>query len=813
MGSSLSTRFEWVDTIAGKPPLTKDGLPHLQTSIINQELLYDLSNMIEQLCQSYPIESKAEFRKPLVWNTRITPTTFINHSSASLWTIKDASKTHKSTVSSVGLRYDGQPLFHMEQLPNTDVPVYKAKVATFDYLHKFLQKLFKVIEFRSDSLVCRDPFSHIFGITGDPGKALVEAFDSFNNEVDPRKKDQYSKLYKLLLVVNSFDLQLMSSAVKDVSKANALDLNKVTEELEMLKSFCGRDSVNALVSIDWELDFTFTNGFKAPPWRQIYGEISYIHVQCHDTEDFLVTASKKGYFINMGYVADTMGNEQMNYESKSSTFGTLVELLRTTSDHFNSKIDSQGYIYHRDLARETGVVTVTTESADQMMDNNGMDNKQDRTEDGHKRNDKDVGKRTNVNKKKKAQGGKAGSSVEPSLKWRALGLSSAEQILKDRKSKGGDKKRQESSNKDGKKRLTKSYSFNDEEFEASDSEFNQLAIRDVGGLETIVNLLDTDDAKCRIGALQILRDTSHNVAIRSAIANLDGMQPLVELLKDSDENLKCLAAQTIAHCARNAKNRRAVRKYGGIRKLVKLLRAKLGTSEETVAISGALALETCSKSAKNKEAIQQAGAVPLLANLLHSTNEKLLIPVVGILQECASEESYRIAIRSSGMIRFLVENLSSTNEELQAHCASAIFKCAEEDETCVLVRQYNGITPLVSLLDSIANKDLLIAATGAVWKCAQNVENVQAFTKAGTIKKLVGLMENQPEDVLVNVVGALGACAQTGKEINLIHVAEGRQGIREGGGITPLVNLLTGTNQALLANVTKAVGASALDCK
>jgi hypothetical protein len=67
-------------------------------------------------------------------------------------------------------------------------------------------------------------------------------------------------------------------------------------------------------------------------------------------------------------------------------------------------------------------------------------------------------------------------------------------------------------------------------------------------------------------------------------------------------------------------------------------------------------------------------------------------------------------------------------------------------------------------------------------------------------------MENQPEDVLVNVVGALGACAQT---------EEGRKSIRETSGITPLVNLLTGTNHALLVNVTKAVGASALDsnCK
>ncbi|TPX53518.1 hypothetical protein CcCBS67573_g09071 [Chytriomyces confervae] len=155
------------------------------------------------------------------------------------------------------------------------------------------------------------------------------------------------------------------------------------------------------------------------------------------------------------------------------------------------------------------------------------------------------------------------------------------------------------------------------------------------------------------------------------------------------------------------------------------------------------------------------------------------------------------------MIKFLVENLSSTNEELQTHCASAIFKCAEEDETRTLVRQYNGLLPLVNLLDNPSNKELLVAATGAVWKCAQNLENVAAFNKLNTIKKLIGLLENnQPEDVLVNVVGALGACAQT---------LDGRQAIRENNGITPLVNLLTGTNQSLLVNVTTAVGACALD--
>lgn len=56
--------------------------------------------------------------------------------------------------------------------------------------------------------------------------------------------------------------------------------------------------------------------------------------------------------------------------------------------------------------------------------------------------------------------------------------------------------------------------------------------------------------------------------------------------------------------------------------------------------------------------------------------------------------------------------------------------------------------------------------------------------------------------VLINVVGALGECAQ---------IPVNRTSIRKAGGISPLVNLLTSTNQALLVNVTKAVGACATE--
>lgn len=56
-----------------------------------------------------------------------------------------------------------------------------------------------------------------------------------------------------------------------------------------------------------------------------------------------------------------------------------------------------------------------------------------------------------------------------------------------------------------------------------------------------------------------------------------------------------------------------------------------------------------------------------------------------------------------------------------------------------------------------------------------------------TLETLVGLLRDQPEEVLVNVAGALGEFA---------HIPANKVTICKSGGIKSLINLLTGTNQA-----------------
>ncbi|XP_041344945.1 outer dynein arm-docking complex subunit 2 [Pyrgilauda ruficollis] len=335
----------------------------------------------------------------------------------------------------------------------------------------------------------------------------------------------------------------------------------------------------------------------------------------------------------------------------------------------------------------------------------------------------------------------------------------------------------------------------------------QLAIKDTGCLEVLINLLDTEEIKCQTGSLKILKEISQNILIRHAIADLGGLEIMVKILDSPDNNLKCLAAETIANVARFKRARKTVRQHGGIKRLVELLESiSVGSSyqakdTETVRCA-ALALWSCSKSTKNKKAIRKAGGIPLLARWLKCSHTDILIPIVGMLQECASEPSYRLAIRTEGMIENLVKNLSSEHEELQMHCASAIFKCAEDEEIRDLVRKHEGLQPLSVLLDKSENKQLLAAVTGAIWKCAISRENVLKFQEYKTIETLVTLLTDQPEEVLINVIGALGECCQE---------EENREAIRRCGGIAPIVKLLTATNQALLVNVNKAVGGCAME--
>ncbi|KFR04126.1 Armadillo repeat-containing protein 4 [Opisthocomus hoazin] len=795
MGAALARAAQW--TAAGS------GTGTLEITPLNESLLNQIIKFAEDFSSRHPQEAAFVFREPLEWKTRLGRSGF-----------GEGYEIDGATVQSEAKDKDGQPLLLL--MAST------LRVRSFDQLSRILQTATekKLKEAQACLEANRDPIVKILG----PEYGTVEGEDmSMLHLLDKVKKDddpETEMKMKINLLLHQLDLQLLNSALKHISQDVRLSPAAVNNEVNLLKNVSGKGEDTVLESLEYTSDYTFSNGCRAPPWRQVHGEICYLVIKPHDTDPLSVTCSTAGVFLNGEYNFFNEPAYQKNYQHMevvdAKVSGQSQNLYDVTEKDVCEKVKSSA-ARRRSVDRKKMEPSINF----RLLCNNF----------GDVMSFPQQGKEISCNHLQYW----SPRTVILSYFWCKMPFnarqSSQFEDVSESSSDTEEDEEQPVRHQEGITDLPSEYWGIQKLAKylkranptatvialCSMRDFNlaqetcQLAIRDVGCLEVLINLLDTEEIKCQIGSLKILKEISQNTQIRHAIADLGGLQIMVKILDSPDKDLKCLAAETIANVARFKGARRTVRQHGGIKKLVGLLESiSVGSTGPTlhqakdteIARCGALALWSCSKSTKNKEAIRKAGGIPLLARWLRCSHMNILTPVVGTLQECASEPSYRLAIRTEGMIENLVKYLSSEDEELQMHCASAIFKCAEDKETRDLIRQYGGLQPLSVLLGNSENKQLLSAVTGAIWKCAISGENVSKFREYKAVEALVGLLTDQPEEVLVNIVGALGECCQ--EPVN-------RTIIRKCDGIPLLVKLLTGTDQALLVNVTKAVGACATE--
>ncbi|NWY18317.1 ARMC4 protein, partial [Aphelocoma coerulescens] len=782
MGVALARAAQW--TAAGS------GTGTLEITPLNESLLNQIIKFAEDFSTKHPQEAAFVFREPLEWKTQLDSSVF-----------GEGYEINEATVQSEAKGKDGQPLLVLS--------ASTLRVRSFDQLSRLLQVAMekKLKEAQACLEANRDPIVKIlgpeYGTVEGEDMSILHLFDKVRKESDLETELKM----KIVLLLHQLDLQLLNSSLKQISQDVRLNPTAVNNEVNLLKNFSGQGEDTILESLEYTSDYMFSNGCRAPPWRQVHGEICYLVIKPHDTDPLYLTCSTAGVFLNGGQkkhqrlwpartrsIFGIRGKQYILYSADQS-YGTsqCVEEVGRPSLPGNKMTKEERYrksclgMVNREHI-VTAVLSYLFEMCLSILVCNYLrlvilfiyfSKTSSSLEDvGESSSETDEDEQP-VHRQE------GGTDLSPEY-WGVQKLA--------RYVKGGDPTAT----------VIALCSMRDLNLS---QETCQLAIKDTGCLEVLINLLDTEEIKCQTGSLKILKEISQNVLIRHAIADLGGLEIMVKILDSPDTDLKCLAAETIANVARFKRARKTVRQHGGIKKLVELLESiSAGSSYQAkdteTARCGALALWSCSKSTKNKKAIRKAGGIPLLARWLKCSHTNILIPIVGTLQECASEPSYRLAIRTEGMIENLVKNLSCEHEELQMHCASAIFKCAEDEEIRDLVRKHEGLQPLSVLLDNSENKQLLAAVTGAIWKCAISRENVLKFQEYKTVEALVTLLTDQPEEVLKNVIGALGECCQE---------QENRGTVRRCGGIAPIVKLLTTTDRALLVNVNKAVGACAME--
>ena len=669
----------------------------------------------------------------------------------------------------------------------------------------------------------------------------------------------------LLDMKTSASQQILERAGWAAYEGSQVDLATITSELAILREGCGISDTDWLFSIEWENEFIDGQGRRAPPWRRSAGDLGYIRACTVEGSTITVLIHPDGVQAIKGMTTDDKGASYMNYDSAGDKYSGLHELLSHASDGYTQRLVVADYKAKVPAATSAG--EEATAGANDELSKPGGAREVALFDRSMARAWRPAPAFSNFGFEPEAPT-ELKSTAQKTLRF--------DDTLRatDGGGAGGDAGAAEDEDRDEDEgdeeldefRYTSAADYPPEHWEIHKrmkylnsgnqtatiialcslrdydltSPACQFAIREKG-LDLLINLLDTEDSRCKIAALLVLRDISLSHAIKHAIAELDGMKAMVRCLDDENEDeLRSLAAATIANCATYARNRRVIRVEGGVEKLVKLLYSPSSdTGENEMARCGALALESCCRNKTIRKMILDADALPLLAQLIKSENVPLLIPVVGILVECANQDNFRSLIREAGMVPYFVKCLTleppagpedepaadakerkSAFTSLKASSAAAIFKCAQEAEARDIVLAHEGLAPLVTLLQQPDNPKLMEGVTGAIWKCAKNAECNAILVEAKACEFLVPLLTNQPETVLMHVVGALSELAAdstdptldpTLKKRRATSGVTARKAIRTAGGIDNLVKLLTGTNQDLLINVTKAVGACAAD--
>ncbi|XP_025411817.1 armadillo repeat-containing protein gudu-like [Sipha flava] len=350
-------------------------------------------------------------------------------------------------------------------------------------------------------------------------------------------------------------------------------------------------------------------------------------------------------------------------------------------------------------------------------------------------------------------------------------------------------------------------------------ESTQSIVIATGGTELLINLLETEHNECKHGALAILNEMSFLLGTRRNLTNLGAIPILVKLLADRSIDLQILSAETLANVAKIRKGRKFIRKAGGIKLMVNYMDVPLQVlkteSEMLPAIQQksfsllrncSKALWFMSKSDKNKDVMRQSGIIPVLAKLLTSVHEDVVSYIMGIIVNCATQPVFRTAIKEQGMLVDTLKLLKSSEIEMMENAATITFNCAEDPESRRMIKELGGLNSLVNIVKVESHRTetkLMVSATGAIWKCLMNQDNVKRLEDINGIHVLVKLLDSDSEEVVANTVASLAECTKIGRNKVALRAADG---------LIPIIRLLQDTgHERILVNVCRVIDNCASD--
>lgn len=319
---------------------------------------------------------------------------------------------------------------------------------------------------------------------------------------------------------------------------------------------------------------------------------------------------------------------------------------------------------------------------------------------------------------------------------------------------------------------------------------NQRAILKTNGLETLVNLIDSNDLVCSIGSLYVLKELTTNIDMRQYIIDLNAIELLLKLVDAPVLDTKKLAIDVLANLARVRIARSKIRKTGAIPKIVNLLEVngnhlekpleELSVNEHhqlELTISVAQAIAVILRSERNLKIAKRYGLIHNIGCVLKTIHLPLISAVLMICRlSCSFNSDFRLAVETEQLIPDIVNKLNLDDENILTEACDIIFKCGARKEFANSMELLNGISIIFNILsneDKWNNDKLILAATSAAFTCAMHDSILKQIDDLKVMPILIKMMMTDfNDDILTSICNCVAQLIKIEENLSIFGLDE-----------------------------------------
>ncbi|KAL3315006.1 Armadillo repeat-containing protein 4 [Cichlidogyrus casuarinus] len=390
MGLTLSRVAEWTSSAKGSGG-------KLELSPVNQHILESIHEFATNYVSNNPDLAKLHFVKSLDWDSNLT----INE-------LKDFVKKDENTyICSSGEIVIAKAQTSGQKLAIQCFNLEKTVEILSDSGSNVLSELRCLLENNRDPIanMLGDRFTSISHSVDDGSlfRFIDDVISTATHETD--NTSHKKKKLKMALDLHNLDVKLVNDTIKKLADAIRLSPEAVEASYSLIKKYSGESlekTVVASIKPTKLFSMIHDNGCRAPPWRQLHGDIAYFIIKCHDLEDSLsITASTGGWFVNGGYDEKECS---LDFQRTGELYRDLARLLQDKSAHFSERLE-------KSMSLKESYRRLSMKESRQKNSEKEVKKATENLVKGEKPVNKSQPKRSDKEKLMK---------IEPSLKWKLL---------------------------------------------------------------------------------------------------------------------------------------------------------------------------------------------------------------------------------------------------------------------------------------------------------------------------------------------------------------------------------------------------------